>query len=66
MCCCSSCCFLASFNYLGFRAGKRPDVYQLCHRDKTTVDRHASRHKDDLSQVDVKPYYDESVRKARE
>ena len=52
---------------MGFRAGKSPDVYQLCHRDKTTVDRHTSRpHIDDLSQVDVKPYYDESVRKARE
>ncbi len=42
-------------------------MYQLCRRNKTTVDRHASRrHKDNLSEVVVKPYYDESVRKARE
>ena len=42
-------------------------MYQLYPRNQTTADRHASRrHKDNFSDVVVKPYYDESIRKARE
>ena len=38
-------------------------MYQLCHRNKTTVDRHASQHpEDNLSEVVVKSYYSLDVK----
>ncbi len=49
------------------RSGAHPDVFKLCRRDKSTVNRHIiRRHNGESNNVDVKPYYGggETVKKA--
>ena len=51
-----------------FRSGAHPDVFKLCRRDKSSVNRHIThRHGGKSNIVDVKPYYSagETIKKAR-